>query len=743
MVELRTRTHLHSQSHSIRAIKDGSVKLVLNVAARGKSKLKFRQLVDVYDLENTKDDTSIRTVVRDLDNVSGMTQGSCKVGAEVNVKPVPDGFNMTLEKIRKQCRENKRKLRNRGDAETASQVKVKQESFTLQTEGEGCDLEETLISWNTKFSKRRKRRQELKTKSGSTSSPSAKQVDLPVLCDVKSEACDDSYAVSEAMDFVPTDPLLDRNKESESTTSVELVEEIMHELSKDTRMVLYRSPEPNSSGMVAIEELITTGTVDKTLEDASDEFNDAKKAGGCVADDIDIENQANVLYSSVSREEMELVVPQSSESQTIGCVKNLNYSNTIPGSEEAKEDEQSNNSKPKSDMTITGLEIVKIEAPEILANLYMPITGLEIVKTEAPEILATDSSDFEVGNTEIVWETEDIVKAELPEAIDVIQLTSCCNLLANLHLVPDDSAIPLEEDQVPERLQQQQPDASSGNVDEPEDHKRPQLYKAPDEITTGAETDSIEQQKLHNQPEKLLSGRKALSPTSQAKLRKAMEHPDSPEKKSKKSKGKLYFSSQSSHRILKAEGLDNIDRVEVIPNSKQAIQKANNNTQQTQYHRATRKFHRRDTRAAKRPPFSTGCTSIQGCSQKAIAFTQGQVRDFQFVATRLTKELKSMRQITKRCLLAESNTSNMPDSNLDEVKTLIRNAEKTEESSKKWLSIIERDCNRFCKLMGMVREDSPVTENIVQKEKKIKFADDAGGDLCHVKVFEIDLESES
>lgn len=43
----------------------------------------------------------------------------------------------------------------------------------------------------------------------------------------------------------------------------------------------------------------------------------------------------------------------------------------------------------------------------------------------------------------------------------------------------------------------------------------------------------------------------------------------------------------------------------------------------------------------------------------------------------------------------------------------------------------------------MVKEDSPATENIVQKKKKIKFADDAGGDLCHVKVFEIDLESES
>lgn len=133
------------------------------------------------------------------------------------------------------------------------------------------------------------------------------------------------------------------------------------------------------------------------------------------------------------------------------------------------------------------------------------------------------------------------------------------------------------------------------------------------------------------------------------------------------SKGKLYFSSHNSHRILKAHGLDSIDRVEVVPNPKQAIRKANNNTRQPQYQRATNKFSRRDTQAAKTQPFSTGRTSLQGCTQKAIAFSQGQMRDFQYITAKLTKELKSMRQITKRCLLAESNPSIMPECNLDEV----------------------------------------------------------------------------
>ncbi|CAF2048080.1 unnamed protein product [Brassica rapa] len=800
MVEVRSSTNLNSQLHYIRATKDGSIRIVANVVANGKSKLKFRPLVDVYNRGNTEDEVPISRVVRELENDSEMTQGS-----EVDAKTDTEGFDMTLQKVRKQCREKKRKLGNRGDTETVAQVKVKQEYSTLHTEDEECEVEEPLSRWNTKFSKRRKKKQECKSKCGSTSSPSAKEVDLPVFCDVKLEASwdelvtvdvnvenqtedegcdveeplsswntkrskkkqklktkcgststpsvekidlpvlcdvkpeaswDDSYLVPAAMYIIPTNPLLDSDKEPESISNKELVEEIVHDFSKDAIPVLHRSPEPNSLGIVAIEEPITTKPVDKTVEDASEEFIEARKAPCCLVGNFALEN---VLCGSASREEDEL--------ETTGYVKNLSYSNTSSVTEEVREDEESNVSKPNVDMITTGLEIMKLDAPEVLASLDMTIIGSEIVKADAPQMLATDISDsltvdYGVRNTELVWEDEDIANDELHEATDILPLTSCNDLMNNLHSAPDDSTVSLEEDHLPERLQQS---SSSGNVvDEAGDNKSSQLFQAPtDEAKTAEESDSIQQQELHSQPEKLLSGRKTLSPTSQANLCKAMEHSDSSEKMCKKSKGKLYFSSHNSHRILKAHGLDSIDRVEVVPNPKQAIRKAKINTRQTQYQRATNKFSRRDTQAAKTQPFSTGRTSLQGCTEKAIAFSQGQMRDFQYITAKLTKELKSMRQITKRCLLAESNPSIMPECNLDEVKTLIGKAEKTEESSKKWLSMIERDCNRFCKLMGMVKEDSSDTDNIVQKKKKIKFADDAGGDLCHVKVFEIDLESES
>ncbi|XP_010504597.1 PREDICTED: uncharacterized protein LOC104781581 [Camelina sativa] len=707
MVELRSRTQLNSQLHYIRAIKGGSIKIVMNTDGRRKPKLRFRQLVDIYNLENSKVDELVPTVVRDLENISDITQGL--FGAEVNKKADSEDFSMiTLEKIR-----------NRRDVETASNVQVKKEYLT---QDEGCDIEEPLSSWDTKFSKKRKRIQERKAKCVSTASPSVeKVVDLPVFFHVKSEAWDDSYSVSEAMELNPADPLLDCSKESGSYTNTVLVEEIMLDSSRDMRLVPCCIAEANVSGMVAIEDPVTIKPVEEAFEDASDEFNDTRKAQCCLA----FEDKQIVLYSSASEEEMELDVAQDSESENIGCVQSLISSyESSDCEEEVEEDEENNYLKPNVDMSVTGLEIVKIEAPEILAIDY---PGSPII-------------NFGVENAEIEWETEDISKDDFPEATVILQLTNYCNSLENLQVVPDENTIAIEEEYLPERSQQS---LYSKHQDEAGDYKLSPLYKEPDEVQKVAETESIQQQQPHHQPEKLLSGRKALSPTSQAKLRKAMEHPDSPEKRSKKSIGKLFFSSQNSHRILKAQGLDNIDRVEIIPSSKQAIQKANNTTRQTKYQKTTQKFPRRVAQAAKAQPFSTGCTSIQGCSQKAIDFSQGQMRDFQCVAARLTKELKSMRKVTKRCLLGESNTSNISDCNLDEVRTLIGNAEKTEEGCKKWMSMIERDCKRFCKLMGMVKEESPATENIVQKKKKIRFADDAGGDLCQVKVFEIDLEYES
>lgn len=113
----------------------------------------------------------------------------------------------------------------------------------------------------------------------------------------------------------------------------------------------------------------------------------------------------------------------------------------------------------------------------------------------------------------------------------------------------------------------------------------------------------------------------------------------------------------------------------------------------------------------------------------------------------------------------------------------IKNATRAEQSAKKWLYMMSRDCNRFCKIMvcysssnswvfrkhkgyldhrfntwclvlihlqrltdkGPKYSESSINQESatsVNKEKrKISFADEAGEKLCHVRYFENELTS--
>lgn len=110
-----------------------------------------------------------------------------------------------------------------------------------------------------------------------------------------------------------------------------------------------------------------------------------------------------------------------------------------------------------------------------------------------------------------------------------------------------------------------------------------------------------------------------------------------------------------------------------------------------------------------------------------------------------------------------------------QIRIAIDDASNLESTTKKWLSMMAKDCNRFCKIMvcflillqsemmsvcmatnflflkNLLMESIYIvfwqqksTENKgaspipirKQRKKKITFADEAGGLLCHVKVFE-------
>ncbi|PPR93975.1 hypothetical protein GOBAR_AA26693 [Gossypium barbadense] len=83
-----------------------------------------------------------------------------------------------------------------------------------------------------------------------------------------------------------------------------------------------------------------------------------------------------------------------------------------------------------------------------------------------------------------------------------------------------------------------------------------------------------------------------------------------------------------------------------------------------------------------------------------------------------------------------------------QVRVAIENATRAEEYARRWLAILTRDCNRFCKIMNKTKrnsqwigtrkwrgsrkrsltEDNPAaSERVIKKERKVSFADEAGG----------------
>nr|GEX50262.1 hypothetical protein [Tanacetum cinerariifolium] len=270
------------------------------------------------------------------------------------------------------------------------------------------------------------------------------------------------------------------------------------------------------------------------------------------------------------------------------------------------------------------------------------------------------------------------------------------------------------------------------------------------------------------QPERLPSTRKAISPNSQEKLCQSMKSRELPDDMDLfKCKEKLYFGEPAENTFSSTKSDVSDNKPSVHP------QRATPIVQNRVYISPRQLLQRPKICKKGSPPISvapkscldgprqcrslprlsTGCTSIQGCSQNAIAFSQRQMQDIESLASKLISELNSMRVIAEEKMLYEAYRSPSAKNEADEVKSAIKSATKTEETAKKWLSMMSRDCNRFCKIMKLNEDkntfasadtapESTTVEKPVQRErKKISFADEAGGTLCDVKVFHIEQDS--
>eukprot|EP00250_Pteridium_aquilinum_P019091 c24289_g1_i1 orf=163-3105(-) len=119
------------------------------------------------------------------------------------------------------------------------------------------------------------------------------------------------------------------------------------------------------------------------------------------------------------------------------------------------------------------------------------------------------------------------------------------------------------------------------------------------------------------------------------------------------------------------------------------------------------------------------CISLRCRAEKAAEFSQRQMHDIEGLAVKLLKELNTMRRVVEESLIQRNalrTDSPRTALSLEKVKKAASNAFETEKMAKSWLVRMARDCNRYCKIMRM-------------QERKLTFADESGGQLCHVKLF--------
>ncbi|KAF7006157.1 hypothetical protein CFC21_021221 [Triticum aestivum] len=121
-------------------------------------------------------------------------------------------------------------------------------------------------------------------------------------------------------------------------------------------------------------------------------------------------------------------------------------------------------------------------------------------------------------------------------------------------------------------------------------------------------------------------------------------------------------------------------------------------------------------------------------TEKAVEFSQRQMHDIESIAANLIRSLKHMRSLVNETLSSEAH-SLLPNSNIAEMRAASEDALLVERTTRKWLSIMNKDCNRFCKILTLEGKKAVPQPEAPRKRRKITFADEAGGSLCSVKVF--------
>ncbi|KAL6658032.1 hypothetical protein ACP70R_004279 [Stipagrostis hirtigluma subsp. patula] len=258
--------------------------------------------------------------------------------------------------------------------------------------------------------------------------------------------------------------------------------------------------------------------------------------------------------------------------------------------------------------------------------------------------------------------------------------------------------------------------------------------RVPNPSVTSMETDGqikqseffIEESVEQHAPKKLFSKREIMSPTSQESLCNALTGID------------LCDGTEGLKRKIVLE-----DRDKTIISLPQPAHKQDQSmfsTDRRRNGRASVSPPSRVLQSTESPPRQqTTCSCGKNSpvvldTEKAVEFSQRQMHDIENIATKLMRSLKQMKSIVDESLSLEAYSS-VPNFSTAEIRAASEDALEVEKTTKKWLAIMNKDCNRFCKILTLAKKKAVSHSEAPRKQRKITFADEAGGKLCHIKVF--------
>ncbi|XP_043707966.1 uncharacterized protein LOC122657355 [Telopea speciosissima] len=249
--------------------------------------------------------------------------------------------------------------------------------------------------------------------------------------------------------------------------------------------------------------------------------------------------------------------------------------------------------------------------------------------------------------------------------------------------------------------------------------------------------------KLESPPKRLFVARKVISPTSQEKLRQTVDADYSNDDIGlSKYRERPRFGEQS--KIGAYSTRSDLEGVEVKVNLQRIILKPKNEKSKPNL-LVPKGILKSPNVSCAIPHAATESTYVHPHAESAIAFSQRQMHDIECLATKLVKELKFIKDIVEDKLHSEVYTTTSSKYTVDETIVAVQKAGEVEENTRKWLSMMAKDCSRFCKIMRSSGKKAPAAPKsgygLHKDRKKIIFADEAGGPLCHVKVFEDQLAS--